>query len=96
MKKNLQNRIKNILMKMMINCEQATYLVDKQQYTSLGFKETFDLKLHLMTCKHCRLYKVESHLMTGNISKMLSSTREELKLSEEQKKKILERIEKES
>ncbi len=96
MKKNFLNRIKNLVMKMMISCEEATFLVDKGEYTPLGFKDTFDLKFHLITCKHCRLYKVESQLMTEHISKMVSSSREELKLSEEQKKKILEKLKEES
>ena len=92
MEKTLTNRMKNIMMKMMISCEQATYLVDKEQYVDLSFKDKFDLKFHLATCKFCRLYKTESHLINKELSKVFTLKGEEVKLSEEQKKKMLEKL----
>ena len=92
MEETLNNRIKNIMMKMMISCEQATYLVDKEQYADLSFKDKFDLKFHLATCKFCRLYKTESLLINKELSKAFTLDGKEVKLSEEQKKKILEKL----
>ena len=77
----------------MINCEQASFLVDKEHYTLLSGKEKFDLKLHLMTCKFCRLYKVESHMINNQLTKVFKFDNVELKLSDEQKKKMLEKLE---
>ncbi len=76
----------------MINCEQATFLVDKEHYTPLSSKEKFDLKLHLVTCKFCRLYKLESHLINNKLTQVFKFDNLELKLSEEQKKKMLEKL----
>ena len=92
MEKTFINRIKNLMMKMMINCQQATYLIDKEQYAPLSFKDKFDLKFHLMTCKFCRLYKVESHLINDKITQVFKFDEVELKLSEEQKKKMIDKL----
>ncbi len=96
MKKTIINRVKNLMMKMMISCEKATYLVDKEQYTNLSFKESFDLKFHLTTCKFCRLYKLESHLINKELSKVFTLTGEEVKLTDDQKKKLIEKLDSEN
>jgi len=92
MEKTFNNRIKNIMMKMMISCEQATYLVDKEEYTKLSLKNKFDLKFHLATCKYCRLYKVESHLINEQLTKIFNLEGKEVKLTEEQKEKMLDSL----
>lgn len=79
-------------MKMMITCDQATFLIDKEQYTPLSFKEKFDLRLHLITCKFCRLYKVESHLINDEIKKVITFNELEIKLTEEQKHRIINKL----
>lgn len=76
----------------MINCKQATYLVDKELYTPLSKKEKFDLELHLKTCKFCRLYKVESHLINNKLTEVLKFNNQELKLTEEQKQKLIDKL----
>ena len=96
MKKTLVNRMKNLMLKMMISCEQATFLIDKGQHTKLSLKEKFALKFHLFTCKYCRLYEVESHHINDTLVKILKFNKNEIKLSEEQKKKIIEKMELES
>ncbi len=80
------------MMKMMITCEQASFLIDKEQYTPLSVKEKLDLKLHLFTCKFCRLYKVESHIVNNELKKIFTFNETELKLSEEQKQRIIEKL----
>ena len=92
MKKTFKNRIKNLMLKMMINCEQATYLIDKEQYNSLSVKEKFDLKFHLMTCKYCRLYKVESRLINDKLTQVFKFDEVELKLSNDQKQKMIDKL----
>ena len=92
MEKTFVNRIKNLMLKMMINCEQATYLIDKEQYTPLSFKDKFDLRFHLMTCKFCQLYKVESQLINDKLTQVFKFDEVELKLSDNQKKKIIEKL----
>ncbi len=92
MKKTLINRIKHIMMKMMITCKEASFLIDKSQYTDLSFKEKFNLKLHLFTCKFCRLYNVESKLINEKIQKIYKIKEYNYKLSDEQKQRIIEKL----
>ena len=92
MEKTFINKIKNVMMKMMKNCKQATYLIDTEQYAPLSIKNKFDLKLHLMTCKFCRLYKVESHLINNKLSQVFKFDNVELKLSDEQKQKLIDKL----
>ena len=80
------------MMKMMITCEQASFLIDKEQYTPLSFREKMDLKMHLLTCKFCRLYKVESHFINNEIKKVFTFNELEVNLSEEQKQRIIDKL----
>ncbi len=79
------------MMKMMITCEKASFLIDKSYYTPLTLKERFDLKIHLLTCKFCRIYSHESHLINEEIKKIKIQNMN-YKLTEEQKKKIIDKI----
>ncbi len=92
MKKTFSNRIKNVMMKMMITCEQASFLIDKEQYTPLSLKEKINLNMHLLTCKFCRLYKVESHLINNEIKRVITFNELEVKLSDEQKQRIIDKL----
>ena len=92
MEKTFINRVKNTMMKMMISCEKATYLVDKKQYTHLHLKEKLDLEFHLMTCKFCKLYQVESLLINKELTKVFKLDGKEATLTEEQKARIQEKI----
>lgn len=76
----------------MITCEEASFLIDKEQYTPLSFKEKFDLKIHLMTCKFCRLYKIESHMINDKITKIFTFDNVKLELNEEQKRRLLDKL----
>ena len=96
MKKTFANRVKNLMMKMMISCEQATFLVDKEQYTELSNKDKFDLNVHLKTCKFCRLYKVESRIINDKLTQVFTYNEEEVKLTDAQKAKMIEKLRLES
>ena len=92
MKKTLINRIKNGMMKMMLNCKQASFLIDKQEYVDLSKKEKVDLKLHLSTCKHCRNYKYDSELINKIISKSFNPDELKIHLTDEQKQRLEEKL----
>ena len=79
-------------MKMMLNCRQATLLVDKQEYVELSTKEKLDLKLHLSTCRYCRNYSVQSTIINKTIEKMFIFNKLEFKLTEKQKQKLINSI----
>lgn len=40
----------------MLNCKQTTEVVSKRLDRELSWLERFNLKLHLIICKHCRNY----------------------------------------
>ena len=92
MEKTFINRIKNLMLKMMLNCREATLLVDKQEYIELSTKEKLDLKMHLSTCKHCRNYSAQSQIINTTLSKAFKFNELELKLSDQQKTQLIEKL----
>lgn len=41
-------------------CKDATYLMDKSDYTTLSFSEKTLLKFHKLICKYCRRYSEQA------------------------------------
>ena len=81
-----------MMMMMMLNCRQATLLVDKQEYVELSTKEKMDLKMHLSTCKHCRNYSAQSKIINKTLIRAFKFNELELKLSDNQKQKLINSI----
>jgi predicted anti-sigma-YlaC factor YlaD len=46
--------------KIVRNCRQATLLIEKQTTDKLTVKEFLSLRLHLLFCSVCRLFKKQS------------------------------------
>jgi hypothetical protein len=42
------------------NCRQATFLIEKQQLSTLTLREKLELKIHLTGCSVCRIFKRQS------------------------------------
>jgi hypothetical protein len=81
--------------KMMVSCEKASFLASKSQDEKLSCKENLNMHLHLAGCHICRRYKKDIDLMSRKIREYRSITENEsyqLKLTEEQKKRIREKI----
>jgi hypothetical protein len=54
-------------------CKQATYLLlKKEEQQKLSFKEETALKFHMIICKFCRAFKIQSALMNDAIKQNLS------------------------
>jgi hypothetical protein len=49
------------------NCRKATYLADKRMNGGISFKESIELRIHLIRCDVCRLYIQQS----GKINQMI-------------------------
>lgn len=83
--------------KIMISCDEATAICDKNQYGEATFWEKFKLNIHLMLCKHCSSYSKQNHLITKMLGKYLDSCDGSKHLSENDKidleKKLKEKIE---
>ena len=82
--------------KIQYNCKKATFLIEKKMISKITFRETIELRIHLLTCGVCRLYQEQ----TGKINEMVrqlfnASASKDVKLDEDFKKDMQERIEEE-
>ncbi|RBQ07912.1 hypothetical protein [Pedobacter miscanthi] len=46
--------------KIAYNCRKATFLIEKQQLTSITIREKLELKIHLAGCSICRTFMQQS------------------------------------
>ena len=91
-KKNIMD---NLMDRMMISCEKATFLISKSEEEKLSCKEKYQLRVHLMGCKFCRRYKKEIQYLSNALDKFKDPTILTNKLSPGKKKGIQENIKKE-
>lgn len=61
------NDIKDII----YNCKQATFLIEKRMLKKLSFKESVELRIHLVGCDMCKLYVVQSQKINEMIKQIL-------------------------
>ena len=53
-------RLINILL---LSCQKATELIEKEQYFGLSYLEKFRLRVHLTICDFCTRYKKQSRFL---------------------------------
>ncbi len=85
-----------IMDKLLLDCNQATFLVSKKLDGKLSFIEKIRLKLHLMNCKFCYTFNVQSEkideilkITPDNLQKKCRHT---VHLSDKVKKNILKEM----
>ena len=90
--------MKGILMKsmnsIMLDCDNATYLVTKQEFDKLSCVKRMQLKMHLASCKFCRVFAQQSKIINKQIEEIrnINESDPEVHLSHEQKEEIQEVI----
>lgn len=47
------------------HCEQATFLIVKDEEHALDRKERIQMKIHLLFCNACRRFRQQSHLINS-------------------------------
>ena len=67
-------------------CKDATYLMGKQEYTSLSFSEKLLLQFHKTTCKYCRRFGQQ--ITKINAFFKTSVRKENLELSSQKKQSL--------
>lgn len=74
----------------MLSCDHATLLITKAEYTKLSVVDELRLKLHLMNCNLCQLFKEQSEEISLKIGEYsdINNTKAIHKLSDEQKKRL--------
>lgn len=84
------NELKDII----YNCRKATFFIEKKQLTALTFKERVELRIHLTGCSFCRLFQKQSIGINKMAYELFHSAADrEIRLDEDYKKKLQERIE---
>jgi len=74
--------------KLMITCDEATAICDKNQYGEASLLEKFKLNIHLLLCKHCRSYSMQNNFITKLLGKHLDHNHSSDHLNENDKKEL--------
>lgn len=77
--------------KLMITCKEATMLSVQKAEINLSFSDRMRLFIHLLVCQYCRLFDKQSKI----IDKLISNWKTDKKLSDIDKNKLQNIIEKE-
>ena len=81
--------------KIMITCEEATFLISKRQQDNLSAPGKMRLNMHLMMCKYCRRFSLQVNLITKAIRRMkkrIDNQGFKMSLTDEQKKRLQQKI----
>ena len=80
------------LKKIIYNCKQATFLMEKKTFGKITGSETLQLKIHLAGCSVCRTFQQQSVLINRLF---VGFKTEEVTLDKDFKSSLKQRIEKE-
>ncbi len=88
---------KDEIEKIAYNCKKATFLIEKKQIGTISPREKLELKIHLAGCSVCRIFEQQSIKINEMVKNLFhtNNQQEEIKLDEDFKKAMQERIEKE-
>jgi len=88
---------KDEIEKIAYNCKKATFLIEKKQIGTISLREKLELKIHLAGCSVCRIFEQQSTKINEMVKNLFhtNNQQEEIKLDEDFKKAMQERIEKE-
>ncbi|WP_232324588.1 hypothetical protein [Pedobacter cryoconitis] len=79
---------------MIYNCRKATFLIEKKQLTVLTLREKIELRIHLSGCSFCRLFQKQSIGINKMVYELFhQAVNREIRLDDDYKKKLQERIE---
>jgi hypothetical protein len=81
--------------KIMIKCDEATSICNKNQYCEASFFDKFRLGIHNFLCKKCRLYSEQNSFMTKLFKVHFHKSKEAAQLCEEDKKEMAKQLQKE-
>jgi hypothetical protein len=82
------------LKKIIHNCKQATYLIEKKSITRLSFREMIELRIHLFGCGFCRIYGKQSQVINMMVRELFhNSMHGNIRLDDSFKKELQDKIE---
>ena len=65
-----KNTIMKRLVRLMPDCKEITLLIVKEQEVTLSLKEKFDMHFHLMICKFCKAFRIQSGVLHQHIRRV--------------------------
>jgi len=81
------------MMRMMITCEKAAYLISKKQDKKLSMREHVNLHMHLLGCRFCRAYEKDIGILSSSIRQYREAPEtESLELSHSKKQQIKDQM----
>jgi hypothetical protein len=84
------------LKKIVYNCKQATFLIEKKLIDRLTFRETIELRIHLYGCSVCRVFDKQSRMINTMVQQFFrSSDNLSIRLDDNFKQELQHRIEEE-
>jgi len=84
------------LKKIVYNCKQATFLIEKKLIGRLTFRETIELRIHLYGCSVCRVFGKQSQMINTMVQQFFRSTdNPSVRLDDDFKQELQHRIEEE-
>jgi len=82
------------LKRIIYNCKKATLLIEKKEMGQLTLREFIELRIHLVGCSFCRLYKRQSLMINEMVKELFKrSAPPGNRLDDAFKKELQERIE---
>lgn len=83
--------------KIILDCDHATYLITKSEYESLNCIQKIQLKLHLSSCKFCKMFAEQNKFISQSLNdfKKIDMDHLHIRLTEEQQTKLKKTIESE-
>src|SRR5882762_9859146 len=95
-KLDLKIKAMSYLKRIIYNCKQATFLIEKRSAGKITFREAIELRIHLFGCSFCRIYKKQSRVINEMVQELFrSSMQTDRKLDDKFKKELQIRIEEE-
>ncbi len=80
--------------KVIINCNEASSICNKNQYCDASFMDKLRLGLHILLCKKCKLYSEQNIFMT-KLFKIHLHKPTDTKLCKEDKEVLKKKLDKE-
>jgi hypothetical protein len=81
------------LKKIIYNCKQATFLIEKKEQGGISFRQEIELRIHLMGCSMCQLYGKQSRMINSMVRQLFKQSQTSYRLNDDFKQQLQNRIE---
>ncbi|MCF6223553.1 MAG: hypothetical protein L3J34_07460 [Flavobacteriaceae bacterium] len=78
--------------KLMISCDEATAICDKNQYGEASKWDKLRLSFHLLLCKHCKSYSNQNNFITKLLGNYLKPCDSSKHLTIDEKNELNEKV----